>query len=156
MVLISDFVVNSFREVHSKAEFVRHCFDCTGGFVLASKPLYESAPRAKDLTQLTHSGVFIFVRFTISDLYQWLLFLDCLQLPLRMTESSEVFSVGDFLRRFYTVQCNEGPTHETNFIDSILSFRDGQFKFYITDLELFDDDHARLYTETSTISSCSM
>ena len=146
-MMFSKFVVNSFREVHSKAEFVRHCFDCTGGFVLASKPLYESAPRAKDLTQLTHSGVFIFVRFTISDLYQWLLFLDCLQLPLRMTESSEVFSVGDFLRRFYT-QCFHGP----NDFSSVLSFRDGQFQFYITDLHLGHDDHVRWFTETTTIS----
>ena len=148
----SEFVVNSFREVNSIAEFVRHCFDCTGGFVLASKLLCESAPKAKDLTQLTHSGVFIFAKFRIVDLYDWLLFLDCLHLPLRMTEGSACFLVEGFLKRFFPVQCDKGPTHETNFIDSILFFRDGQFKFYITDLELVDDDHARLYTETSTIS----
>ena len=144
----SALVIDSFREVHSKAEFVRRCFDCTGGFILASRALNESAAKVSDLTKLSHSGVFIFDRFSISDLYQWLIFLDCLHLPLRMTESSEVFLVEDFLRRFYDVQCYHGP----NYFTSILSFRDGQFQFYIIDLELGHDDHVRLFTETTSIS----
>ena len=145
--LFSSIVINSFQDVHSKAEFVRHCFHCTGGFVLASRPLYERAAKVTDLTKLTHSGVFIFVRFCFSELYEWLMFLNCLDLPLRMTEFSEVFSVGDFLRRFYTTRGYGGPNH----FSSILSFRDGQFHFYITALELGHDDHVRLFTETATI-----
>ncbi|KAL9974457.1 hypothetical protein ACROYT_G011489 [Oculina patagonica] len=40
-----DFVVNCFREVHSKAEFVTHCSHCTGGYILDTYPLKEHAPK---------------------------------------------------------------------------------------------------------------
>ncbi|KAJ7376119.1 hypothetical protein OS493_036723 [Desmophyllum pertusum] len=57
----SDLVYNSFQEVHSKAELLSHCFNCTGGTVLVTKQLTELLQKAKvkDLTQVTHSVNFL-------------------------------------------------------------------------------------------------
>ncbi|KAJ7382717.1 hypothetical protein OS493_033281 [Desmophyllum pertusum] len=43
----SELVYNSFQEVHSKAELLSHCFDCTGGIVLVTKQLTELLQKAK-------------------------------------------------------------------------------------------------------------
>ena len=85
-----------------------------------------------------------------SVLYKSLKFLNCLQMPLRITESSEVLTFEDFIRKFHR--------HSSLFVfgccsfRSILCFHKGQFQFYITELFLRCDDHVRLFTEPTTIS----
>ncbi|KAJ7382729.1 hypothetical protein OS493_033294 [Desmophyllum pertusum] len=86
------------EEVHCKAEFLRHCFDCTGGIVLVTKQLTELLQKAKvkDLTQVTHSGIFLYSVAAlrhISTVYELVEFLDCLHVPLRITKNSEVLTV---------------------------------------------------------------
>ncbi|KAJ7385489.1 hypothetical protein OS493_015059 [Desmophyllum pertusum] len=155
----SDLVYISFQEVHSKVELLSHCFNCTGGIVLVTEQLTELLQKAKgkDLTQVTHSGNFLYITdvirpYNILTLYEFVEFLDCLHVPLRITESSEVVTVGDLLRKFQNIRCLCRCDCPCNFI-SILCFRNGQFHFYITELNLCCDDHARLFTETTDISS---
>ncbi|KAJ7382720.1 hypothetical protein OS493_033284, partial [Desmophyllum pertusum] len=147
----SKLVYNSFQEVHSKAELLSHCFDCTGGIALVTKQLTELLQKAKvkDLTQVTHSVIFLYSEswsYHMSTLYKLLEFLDCLHVPLRITKSSEVLTVGDFIRKFQNTGSQVGC-----FFNSVLCFRNGQFQFYITKLNLKCDEHVRLFTETTGI-----
>ena len=161
----SDLVHDSFREVQSKAELLSHFLDCTGGVILVTRnrPLSELMPNVNVLTKLAHDCVFRFPpfdqdledidvwfhppEFGVEDLvlYKSFQFLNCLQTPLRVTESFEVLTVEDFIRNFDLESI-------FYFMDSILCFRNGQFQFYITALFLSCDDHARLLTASTTIS----
>ena len=81
-----------------------------------------------------------------SDLFKSLEFLNCFELPLRVTEASEVLTVEDLIKR--VLRCSVlGRGSDFSFI---LRFRNGQFQFYITKLSLDCDDHARLFTESTT------
>ena len=161
-VWFSDLVHDCFREVQSKAELLSHLLDCTGGIirVIRDRPLSELMPNVNVLIKLRRNCVFVFTSFVMdllllgieciedSLLYKSLDFLNCLQTLLRVTDSSDVLTLEDFLRNFHFVcicicSCEYG---------SILSFRDGQFQFYITELSLWCDHHARLFTESTTIS----
>ncbi|KAJ7382725.1 hypothetical protein OS493_033290 [Desmophyllum pertusum] len=121
----SDLVYKSFQEVHSKAELLSHCFNCTGGSVLVNKRLTELLQKAKvkDLTQVTRSVNFHVPSQEISTLCELVECLDCLHVPLRITESSEVLTVGDFLRKFQNIGCG------WCIFNSVLCFRNGQFQF---------------------------
>ena len=154
----SELIQDSFREVQSKAKLLRHFLDCTGGVILVSsdRPLSELMPNVYVLTELAHNCVFIFTNgltnirlsecLEDSVMYKLLDFLNCLQTLLRVTESSDVLTVEDFMKKFYLERfclC---------FVGFILCFRNGQFQFYITELCLECDDHARLFTESTTTS----
>ncbi|KAL9979736.1 hypothetical protein ACROYT_G017444 [Oculina patagonica] len=144
-------VYDSFREVQSKAELISHCFDCTGGVirVTSNRPLPEILPKVNDVTKLSIFGTFIFKFSSIdgysehSILYKLVKRLDC----LLFSESCKDPTFGDFVRKFKTVQVFP----DSSFI-SILSFRNDQFQFYITDLILRCGDHVRLFTETTADS----
>ena len=154
-------VHDCFREVQSKAELLSHFLDCTGGVILVTtdRPLSELMRNVNILYKLAHDCVFItsvqasyrppslqtrYNECLVS--YKSLDFLNCLQTPLRVTDSSDVITVEDFMRKF-----NLGKKSCCLF-DSILCFRNGQFQFYITKLSLSCDDHARLFTESTSIS----
>ena len=83
----------------------------------------------------------------MSCLYDVLEYFGCLHVPLRITENSATLLTGDFLRHFKTVGC------EKCWFNCILRFHNGKARFYITDLELWCDDHARLFNETIAIST---
>ncbi|KAJ7372140.1 hypothetical protein OS493_020566 [Desmophyllum pertusum] len=123
----STLVYNSFQEVHSKAELLSRCFNCTGGTVLVTKQLTELLQKAKvkDLTQVTHSVNFLHSTdgnpFAFSQLNELVEFLVCLHVPLRITKSSEALTVEDFLRKFQDIGCDDCK------FNSILCFRNGQF-----------------------------
>ncbi len=146
----SDLVYDFFREVRSKTELLSHCFDCTGGIFLVDRLSSELMPKANALTELTHC-VFRLSSYAISFRYEILKFLNCLQMPLTIPESSKVLTVGDFLRELQNMPA-------CCFFMSILCFRNGQCQFFITDLVLCRDEHVRLFMQsTSSIaaSSCS-
>ncbi|XP_078366722.1 NLR family CARD domain-containing protein 4-like isoform X1 [Oculina patagonica] len=149
----SDLVFDSFREVQSKAQLVRHWLDCTAGVVLVTpdRRFSDLIPKLKHLNQVVFSEVFFIcycightvgVSSQISITYELLEFLDCLHVPLRITKKSAGFLIGDFLRTFKPVGCIYCA------FDSILHFRNDQSQFYITELFLECDNHARLFTET--------
>ena len=150
---------DSFREAPSKSELLGHFLDCTGGVILVPRrrPLSELMPNINVLTKMTQNCVFIFTdcfrgvllsRDCVEDseMYKLLDFLNCLQTLLRVSGSSDVLTVEDFMRKFYlkNLYCCS--------VDSILCFRNGQFQFYITELFLECDDHARLFTKSTTTS----
>ena len=157
----SNLAHDCFREVQSKAKLLSHFLDCIGGVILVTRdrPLSELMPNVNVLIKLRRNCVFFFFTSVLMDLllvdleyiensllYKSLDFLNCLQTLLRVTDSSDVLTLEDFLRIIhfgYMCSCKYG---------SILSFRNGQFQFYITELFLSCDDHARLFTESTTIS----
>ena len=143
-------VYDYFRGVQSKAELLNHFLDCTGGVVLVTRYmlLSELIPDVNVLKKLARNLVFIpweiFFYFNGEDsiAYKLLAFLDCLQLPVRITESSDVLEVEVLVRKLQPIRFR-----------SILCLRNGQFQFYITKLSLERDDHARPFTESTSISA---
>ena len=83
----------------------------------------------------------------MSRLYEVLELFDCLHVPLRITENSSAVLIEDLLRQCKTVGCEECC------FNCILRFHNGKAQFYIADLNLRCDVHARLFTETITIST---
>ncbi len=156
----SDLVFDSFREVQSKAELVRHWLDCTAGIVRVTpeRCFLELAPEMKHSNQVSFSGVSFFCNCigyfaaanNFSTIYELLEFLDCLHVPLRITEKCEALLIGDFLTTLKTVRCTGCG------FNGILRCPNNQTQFYITDLSLYCDNHARLFTETIEISAPSL
>jgi len=153
----SDLVCDSFREVQSKAELLSHFLDCTDGVILVTRnrALSELMPNVKVLTKLARNCVFIFDRgltlhgvrcVEASVLYKSFDFLNCLQTPLRVTDSSDVLTAEDFMRKILF------KGFRTCWFASILCFRNGQFQFYITKLSLECGYHVKLFLEPTTIS----
>ncbi|KAL9979417.1 hypothetical protein ACROYT_G017086 [Oculina patagonica] len=149
----SNLVYDSFQEVYSKAELLTHFLDCTGRIILVtrSRPLSELIPKVNILTEPAQNCVFLFHSIPFDEdagMYKSLKFLNCLQMPLTLPESFKVLTFGDLVR--------EVPKSHTGYsrcsFSSILCFRHGQFQFYITELSLECDDHARLFTESTTDS----
>lgn len=140
-----DLVFNSFRESRSKRGLLKLCFDCTGGIVLVPGELSErGVPKVGDITQVTDSGIFIFEEHSARVLKQSLDLLGCLEIPLTITENCQYLNIGDLLSKMLNIgqdQCG---------FTSILSFQNGQIRFFITDLYLHCDNHAKLFTETGT------
>ena len=151
-------VYDCFKEVQSKAALVRHWLHCTAGIVLITS--YRPFP--KDIPKMTFANevasckvVSIYCEFNMSSVEDLKEFCDYLHVPLRMTENSAAPLIADFLRQFRgnTILC------DLCCFDFVLCFHNGKAQFYITKLKvkLWCDDHARLFTETITIStpSCS-
>ena len=148
----SDLVLHSFQDVHLKTKFFNHFFDCTGDIVLVTLELFKvlQETKANDLIQSLHSGVvFLFDHWTLMDDENRLIYCEIADVPdfrnaiMRITESSEHSTLGDFLEGF---QKDDWFCCRFN---CILCFRNGQFRFYITSLTLSCEYHARLLTETT-------
>ena len=168
----SNLVYDCFQQVQSTAELLRHFLDCTGRVIIVSRdrPLSELLPTVKVLTKLAQNCVFSFVSFdgyeavdddvhsfftsrnVCSDdsvLYKSLEFLNCLQMLLGITKRPDVFTIEDCIKRF----CRQKSLFDCCcYFSSILCFLKGQFQFYITELFLQCDHHARIFTEPGTIS----
>ena len=143
----SDLVYDSFREVQSKAGLLGKCLDCTSGVILVTRDtlLSELIPDVNVLTRLERNLVVILgdVLFDLhgedSIMYKSLKFLDCLQLPVRISESSDCLSVEDLITKL-----------RLSTFDSIICLRNGRFQFYITELFLHCDD-AKLFEQSTSI-----
>ena len=145
-------VFDSFREVHSKAELLTIFFDCIGRIILVTneRPLSKIMPKANIPTKLAQNCVFLFSatslnKYADSEMYESLEYLNCLQMPLTIPESSKVLTVVDLMRNiqslFFGFFCS--------FFNSVLCFRNGQLHFYITELYLEYSCHARLFTKSA-------
>ena len=150
------FVHNSFQEVQSKTELLRHRLNCTDGIIFVEKgSCYEILLERKTLNEIPVRGVVLFrdsrffLSHSITGIYEQLEFLNCLHIPLRITENSVVVSVGEFLRKFEAVKCGSLLCD----FGCILHFHKGQTQFYITKLKLECDYHGRLFTETDVNST---
>ena len=148
----NELVVNSFDEVSPGAEIQNHLFECTGGIVLVTRSISQLLLK---LSRVARSWAFRFqleVRgrdAPVVWLHEFVTceFLDLFHIPLRISEGSKVFKLGDFLTNFRNVQCGKCQ------FESILCCRDGLIQFYVTRLDLYCDAHARVLTETAATIS---
>ena len=151
--MFSNLAHNSFRQVQSKPELLSHFLDCTGGVILVTTNtrLSELMPNVKELTK--HNCVFLFNDIWLCGydedlaLFKSLEFLNCLQLPLRITDDSKALTVEDLMK-----ENTKFSSLSRLGLSFILCFRNGQFQVYITMLSLDCDAHARLFRGSTTIS----
>ena len=148
----SDLAFNCFREVKTRTKPLSRFLDCFGEIVPVPNHVLRSpfTPNIQDVSTLSHSRTFAF-RFLLRDsiphksLEQ---FIKCFHIP-RTTQSAEVQRVGVFLDKLLIIREHEAIWGCS--LHFILRFSIDQFQFYITDLLLSCDDHARLFTETTEI-----
>ena len=141
-----------FGEVQSKTEVLRHYLNCTDGIIFVDGgSVREIIPERRILNGIALNGVVLlgkeifFQRAT--EIYESIEFLDCLDVPLRMTENSVVVAVGEFLRKFEAIRCTSCD------FTCILHYHNGQVFFYITRLHLYCDYHAALLDVTNLTST---
>ena len=146
-------VNSSFGEVQTKTEVLRHYLNCTDGIIFVEgESVREIIPERRILNGITLNGVVWFGKKKVypkaTKIYESIEFLDCLDVPLRMTENSVVVAVGEFLRKLeairYASPCN---------FTCILHYHNGQAFFYITQLYLNCNDHADLFDVTNLTST---
>ena len=148
-------VNNLFGQVQSKTEFLRHYFSCTDGIIFVQGgSVREIIPERRNLNGITLNGVvwggyMSLDSAKLNEMYESIEFLDCLHVPLRMTENSG--EIGEFLRKFHAVKC------AARFLKCgftcILHYRNGQAFFYITRLNLCCDDHVGVLYDMCTTST---
>ena len=148
-------VNSSFGEVQTKTEVLRHYLNCTDGIIFVEgESVREIIPERRILNGITLNGAVWFgknlVHQKVTKIYEWIEFLDCLDVPLRMTENSVVVAVGEFLRKLEAVRCASSFLCD---FTCILHYHNGQAFFYITRLYLYCDDHADLFDVTNLTST---
>ena len=148
-------VNSSFGEVQTKTEVLRHYLNCTDGIIFVEgESVREIIPERRILNGITLNGVVWFGKEIVfqkaTKIYESIEFLDCLDVPLRMTENSVVVAVGEFLRKFEAIRC--ASLWRCNFT-CILHYHNGQAFFYITRLDLYCNDHADLFDVTNLTST---
>ena len=148
-------VNSSFGEVQTKTEVLRHYLNCTDGIIFVEgESVREIIPERRILNGITLNGVVWFgkeiVHQKATKIYESIEFLDCLDVPLRMTENSVVVAVGEFLRKFKAIRCASSFLCD---FTCILRYHNGQAFFYITRLYLYCDNHADLFDVTNLTST---
>ena len=148
-------VNSSFGEVQTKTEVLRHYLNCTDGIIFfEGESVREIIPERRILNGITLNGVVWFGKEILfqkaTKIYESIEFLDCLDVPPRMTENSVVVAVEEFLRKFEAIQC---VSYCSCHFWSILRYHNGQAFFYITRLNLLCDDHADLFDVTNLTST---
>ena len=137
----SDLVLDLFEGVESKADLSRPCLDCLGSVLLLCS---ERSP-PKDLLLRTKGGNPLSLvsgkTRGFGNPINSVLTLNKV-VKMLVTESPEIFNVAEFLEKFQNMSY-----HSWCGFSSVLCFFNGQVYFYITDLELFCEDHARLITD---------
>ena len=148
-------VNSSFGEVQSKTEVLRHYLNCTDGIIFVEgESVREIIPERRILNEIIVNGVVWFenkfVRQKATKIYESIEFLDCLDVPLRMSENSAVVAVGEFLRKFEAIRCASFTSCD---FECILRYHNGQAFFYITHLHLYCNDHVDLFDVTNLTST---
>ena len=148
-------VNSSFGEVQTKTEVLRHYLNCTDGIIFVEGgSVREIIPERRILNGITLNGVVWFgekiVHQKATKIYESIEFLDCLDVPFRMTENSVVVAVGEFLRKFEAIRC---AGYSRCYFTYILHYHNGQAFFYITHLVLHCNDHVDLFDVTNLTST---
>ena len=160
-VRFSRLVNHFFEELQSKAGLVRHWLDCSAGIILICSFRQKVFQHTLKMTLLSEVASFkaIYVYPVFPDLFRlqdcadtrtldhFLEFFDGFHVTLRITKNSPALLIEDFLRQFKAVGCVKC------YFNWIVRFHNGKAQFYISDLNLYCDDHARLFTETTAVST---
>ena len=150
-----DLVDGCFLDVQSKAALGRYWLGCNVGIILITpyRLLREDILKMTLVNEIASGkAVWCYCKISMSSVEDFQEFFGCLHVPLRITENSPAPLIRDFLRQFGAVRCERLQCEECRF-DCVLRFHNGKAQFYITELELWCDDHVRLFTETFTIST---
>ena len=142
----SDLVDGSFLEVQSKAALARHWLGCTAGIILITpcRRFREDILKTTLVNEVAScKALFFHGDRDGRDMSILSEFFD--RVPLRLTENSATPLTRDFLRQFKTAGCEHCG------FDCVLRFHNGKAQFCITKLEMWCDDHAKLFAETIAI-----
>ena len=135
-------VFDSFKQIESKAELSRACFDCLGEILLHStitSPPEHILLKAKE----THSWSLVFEKkLCLSNFFPVAVSTLNKMFKTLATGSSKSLKVAEFLEKFRKVSC----ICYCGFF-SVLCFHNGEVYVYITHLRLFCEDHLRLFTD---------
>ena len=149
-------LVNSlFGQVKSKTEVFRHYLNCTDGIIFVEgRSVHKIVLDQNNLNEITLNGVVWYENVTLhhtklTEMYELIKFLNCLHVPLRMTENSG--EIGEFLGKFNALKC-ASRFLKCDF-DCILHYHNGQAFFYITSLILNCNDHAGVFFDTRMTST---
>ena len=145
-------VNSSFGEVQTKTvKVLRHYLNCTDGIIFVERgSVREIIPERIILDEIALNRDIIFHSPEWSGIYDSIKFLNCLDVPPRMTENSVVVTVGEFLRKFEAIRC--ASSLQCDFT-CILRYHNGQVFFYITCLYLHCNNHADLFDVTNLTST---
>ncbi|KAL9986772.1 hypothetical protein ACROYT_G000966 [Oculina patagonica] len=142
-----DLVFAAFGEAQCKEGLLRRCVLCTSGMVLLSEQLVQDLLEVNNVTTEMQSGAIIFRKLQWDFHYSLgenlRMFLDSLDVAVKITERSEVLHLGDFYRKFL----NCGFLCMCNF-SAILLVNADRLSFYITDLVVACSFHGLLFTGT--------
>ena len=146
-----DLVINSYKEVESKAELSRACLDCLGSILIS--PGFESLPKDLLLKAQHEKSWSVVFELNYKDLRLMKYEVLALKKTLEslVTESSEILKVTNFVRKFYDIHFF-ARCHYCGFLP-VVCFRNDQVHFYITHLDLVCDDHARLFIDFAVPSN---
>ena len=142
-----DLVLCSFAEVESEAEFSSSCLDSLGSILLVSDPfpncLLEKAVDTNSWSLVVNEGDQSRRNRALGYVGGGdLITTRNKMVKILFTKGSKFLKVAQFLEKFNNIcgfrRCD---------FSSILCFRNGQVFFYITQLELRCEKHARLFTD---------
>ncbi|XP_068686899.1 NLR family CARD domain-containing protein 4-like isoform X2 [Montipora foliosa] len=143
----SDLVFYCFEDVQSKETLAKICVECFDGITVISEPPSCVALLFSGVNSWTFifNPCFLFLKFkdALATLYKVVETVNFLDAPMKITENSENVPLGEFLRKFLDVECEECG------FSSILDIHDGDVSVYFRDLVLNCDAHARLFTESA-------
>ena len=151
-------VNNLFGQVQSKTKVVREYLNCTDGIIfvferISVHEIVQIVPDRKNLNGILNGVVWCgsttLHHTKLTEMYEAIDILDCLHVPLRMTENSG--EIGEFLRKFNDFEC-ASLSIKCDFT-CILHYHNGQAFFYITSLHLNCNDHAGVFCNTRMTST---
>ena len=122
-----DLVLFSFAEVQSEAELSSSCLDSLGNILLVS----DSFPNYLLEKAIDTNSWSLVLNKVVQSFYKIL-----------FTKGSKFLQVAKFFKKFNRF----GGYRDCDF-SSVICFRNGQVFFYITQLELWCENHARLFTD---------
>ena len=123
-----DLVLFSFAEVQSEAELSSSCLDSLGNILLVS----DSFPNYLLEKAIDTNSWSLVLNEVVQSFYKIL-----------FTKGSKFLQVAKFLEKF-----NRFCGYRNCDFSSVICFRNGQVFFYITQLELWCENHARLFTDS--------
>ena len=150
-------VWNSFKEVRSKGELLRNCFNCVGGVFLDGNFLFELL-QLKDCNSCLSTDWsihFDFIPELVLNFFHYKLpSLFTLETLERLkNENTEIPKMYDFVKRFLDCDCDFISKYVSCGFAVILSFNSGKVRFFISELQLLCSNHAKVFIEADGITT---
>ena len=135
-------VLSSFREVQSKAELSRNCFDCVGGVFLGRDSPFQLLKLEDYNSWSLHLPIPMFYAYCYREVKLLLSTLECLK-----NKDTGFLKVRDFVKRFLLVRCST-LGRKCGF-GSIVRCHLGKVHVFIRDLRFFCFNHANFFIKAA-------